>query len=153
MTLLDSIRQHDVAEGTPHGQRVGRRCKRLIGAFDVDPLAHPLFHPHAPAPRTAAERRVAMAMHLLVTSMRNGLEDGSRSPPDVVVARVVAGVVVGERLRTCLDGRYATVGDEAREVLRMVHDVEPAAELWVLVCDRVETVWTCGHNGLGAVGL
>ena len=94
----DAVGQHDVAEGTADRERVGSRRESLVGALDVDLLAHALFHPH-PAPAGAAtERGVPVAVQLVVLGAGDRLDHLARALPHVVVTRVVAGVVVRDLL-------------------------------------------------------
>ena len=90
-------REHDVAEGTTDRERVRRGGERFVGALHVHLLAHPLFHPHAAPAGAAAERRVSVAMQLLVLGAGDRFDDLARALPHVVVTRVVAGVVIRDR--------------------------------------------------------
>ena len=63
------------------------------------------------------------------------------------MATQVTRVVVHEAIleRGVRDIEFAAV-DEVFEQLAVVHNFVVTAELWVLVSERVETVWTLGHN-------
>ena len=100
-----------------------------------------LLHPHARAAGAAAHALGAVARHLDDVDAGERADDLARREVHVVVAAEVAGVVVGDALVERRAGeRQAAVGDELVEQLGVVHDLVVAAELRVLVLQRVEAV-------------
>ena len=100
-----------------------------------------LLHPHPAAARAAAERLAAAVLHLDQLDARDRAEDVARRGDHAVVARQVARVVVGDRLPAARrPERQPAVRDEARQELAVMADRERAAQLAVLVADRVEAV-------------
>src|SRR5438046_10587957 len=86
----------------------------------VDLFADPLFHPHASAPRTAAESAIAALFHLDHSDPRNAIEHVPRFVEDSVVPSQVAGVVVGQELQAVLRGTQAARADGLAQHLAMV---------------------------------
>ena len=96
-----------------------------------------LLHPHVRAAGAAAERPLAVARHLDRLADRG--DELARLVAHVVVAREVAGVVVGDLALSRLRLEPA-VAHELREKLRVVHHLVATAEVRVLVAERVEAV-------------
>ena len=110
-------------------------------------VADRLLHPHARAAGAAAHALGAVARHLDDLDALDRPDDLARGEVHVVVAAEVAGVVVGDPL---LERRpadvEAAVGDQLLEQLAVVHDLVVAAELRVLVEQRVEAVRALGDD-------
>ena len=67
------------------------------------------------------------------------------------MATEVAAVVIGDALfERGLADIELTALDELLEQLRVVHELVVAAQLWVLVLERVEAVWALGDDLLHA---
>src|SRR5206468_8246467 len=99
----------------------------------VDLFADPLFHPHASAPRSAAESAVAALFHLDHSDPWDAIEHVPRLVEDSVVPAQVAGVVVRQELQDVLRRSEAARVDELSQELGMVDDVVPPAEVGILV--------------------
>ena len=130
------------------------------------------------AARAAAHRAVAVARHLDELHVRQGAHELARRLVDAVVASQEARVVVGDlqgcadresavrglrpglvrgvRTRRCSGSgghrREQAVAHQAVEELRVVDDVEGAAQLRVLAGDRVEAV-RAGDDDLLGLGF
>ena len=80
------------------------------------------------------------------------VEEVARGVVDTVVAAEIAGVVIS-------DGSFGGSGseffvhDESFEKLGVVHDLVIAADLFVLVADRVHAVRATRHDELGLDGV
>ena len=109
----------------------------LAHALLVD-RAGALLHPHVGAAGAAAEGPLLAALHL--DRRAHGLDDRTRVGAHVVVPGEVAGVVVGDRLPVPRRGLEAPVAHQRGGELGVVHDLVVAADVRVLVADRVEAV-------------
>src|SRR5690606_26194266 len=110
-------------------------------ALVVDLLADRLLHPHARAAGAAAHALGAVGRGLDDLDAAERADDVARREVHVVVATQVAGVVVDDALLEAGTRQVeATVRDELLEELAVVHDLVVAAELRVLVAERVEAV-------------
>src|SRR5262249_36867981 len=108
----------------------------------------------------AAERLVAMARHLDEARPR-GAQHLARRLDDSISAAQITGVV--ERRRRALGCRHpqATLPDQLRQKLRVVHDVKSrrgrtsasGLQTGVLVLERVEAVRTVGQDALDLVAI
>ena len=149
--------EHAFAEGAAHGQDLFSRCGRkgvldLAEAVVGDALvARFFFLPELGSAGTAAEGVFAVTGEF-GSGVAEDLEKVARGFVDAVVAAEVAGVVVG-------DGRFAWgggeffVGDEGFELLGEVHDLVVAADLFVLVANRVHAMGTAGDDKFGLDGV
>src|SRR5918996_3586255 len=144
--LPHAVVEHDRTERTGDRERVGPGLRRLAGPLLVD-LAGALLHPHVGAAGAAAEGALAAALHL------DRLPDRGHqiawALEHVVVAGEVAGVVVGDRVavRARLE---AAVAHQLGEQLGVVDHLVVAAEVRVLVTERVEAVRAARHDLLHA---
>ena len=106
-----------------------------------------LLHPHAGPAGAAAHALGAVARHLDDLDALDRADDLARREVHVVVAAEVARVVVRDAL---LERRLADVeppvGDQLLEQLGVVDDLVVAAELRVLVEQRVEAVRALGDD-------
>src|SRR5664279_878509 len=147
----DGVRQHHHAEWAGGRDQVRIESERLLGAFDVDPLADLLLDPEAGTTGAAAEAAFLAAVHLLRLQARDGAENLARRCVDLVVPAEVARIVIGDQLVDRLDRREPSLGNQAAEQLRVVHDLEVTAELRVLVGQGVEAV-RAGRDDLQRCG-
>src|SRR5262249_31269571 len=120
--------------------------QRLVRTGLVDPGTDRLLHPHAGAARPAAERRLAVARHLGQPQAGYAAEDLPRRAEDPVVPPEVARVVIGDRGVHLVYRRQPALADEPGQQLRVVYDLVDAAQLWVLVAQRVEAVRAGDHD-------
>ena len=102
-----------------------------------------LLHPHVRAARAAAERLLAGSLHL--DRLPHGRDELARLEAHVVVAGEVTGVVVRDGLHVGLR-RETSLADELGEQLGVVDDLVGAAEVRVLVRERVEAVRAAGDD-------
>src|SRR5581483_7183958 len=145
---FDAILEHRDAEGATGGENVRLRLQRLVDAGLVDALTDLLLHPDAPAATTAAEALVAVALHLRDAVAVEHSKDAARLVVHVIVATDVAGVVIGQlaAIKTFGQGNFI-VGQKFFDEDGMMNNIVVAADLWVLVLDRVEAVWTGRDDG------
>ena len=131
--------------------RRGAGRQRLLGPLVVDLGADRLLHPHARPAGAAAHALGAVARHLDDLDPLDRADDLARREVHVVVAAEVARVVVRDPL---LERRLADVEppvvDQLLEQLGVVDDLVVAAELRVLVEQRVEAVRALGDDLLHA---
>ncbi len=122
-----------------------------LGPLVVDLGADRLLHPHARPAGAAAHALGAVAGHLDDLDALDRADDLARCDVHVVVAAEVARVVVRDALleRRLADVEAAVV-DQLLEQLAVVHDLVVAAELRVLVEQRVEAVRALGDDLLHA---
>src|SRR5205823_13046901 len=103
----------------------------------VDRPSPLLLHPHACAARATAEGPLPVAWHL------HGLADRRNQLPrlraDVVVAREVARAVVGDG-PVARDRLELAFAHQRRQELGVMHYLVAAADVGVLVAQRVEAV-------------
>src|SRR5947209_2145762 len=135
--LAHAVVEHDRAERAGDRQRLGARLRGLAHALLVDRPPSLLLHPHPRPARAAAERALAPPAHLDRAADRR--HELARLLAYVVVPREVARVGVRERP---LAGRRheLALADELGEERGVVHDLVLAAEVRVLVPERVEAV-------------
>jgi len=134
---LHAVVQHHRAERAGHRERLGAGFGGLAHALLVD-RAGALLHPHVGAAGAAAEGPLLAALHL--DRRAHGVDDRARVGAHVVVPGEVAGVVVGDRLPVPRRGLEAPVAHQRGGELGVVHDLVVAADVRVLVADRVEAV-------------
>ena len=124
----------------------GIELERLVGALHVDPLADLLLHPHAGTAGAAAEAAVLAAVHLLRGEALDGVEDLARGRVDLVVPAEEARVVVGDLAVDRRDRGQPPLLHQLAQQLGVVDDLVVAAELRVLLAERVEAVRAGGHD-------
>ena len=152
LTSGDGVRQHRDAERAGRRHDVRIQLERLVDALDVDPLTDLLFHPHPRAAGATAEAAVLATVHFLGLDAWDTGKHLAWRGVDLVVAAEVAGVVVGDlavdRCHRCESARL----DQVAEQLGVVHDLVVAAQLRVLIRQRVEAVWAGRDDLSGALG-
>ena len=138
---LGAVVEHDVAERAGGGDAGGARRQGLLGPLVVDLDARRLLHPHAGAAGAAAHALGAVAGHLDDLDPLDRADDLAGRDVHVVVPTEVARVVVRDALlqRRLADVELAAL-DQRLQQLGVVHDLVVAAELRVLVVQRVEAV-------------
>ena len=118
--------------------------------FDVDARADLLLHPHAPAARAAAHRLLAVAGRTRA-ARRARAGAGSRAGPRTRRCGARGSTARGRsRARSAGRRRMRPSVEQARDELRVVHHLVVAAELRVLVLQRVERVRVAGHDAADA---
>src|SRR5215204_1716584 len=137
-----AVVEHHSAERTGHRQRLGAGLGGLAGALLVDKAAA-LLHPHVRTAGAAAEGALLAALHLDRRSDR--FDDLARVGAHVVVARQVTGVVVGDRAGVA-GGLERSVAHQVGQQLGVMDDLVVAAEVGILVAERVEAVRAAGHD-------
>ena len=146
---LDAVVEHHRAVRAGDGERARAGLGCLADPVLVDrPGA--LLHPHVRAARAAAEGLLAAARHL--HRLADGADELAGRCQHVVVARQVTGVVVGDRQLLVARGGQPALGHQPRQQLGVVDHLVVAAEVAVLVAQRVEAVRAVGddlrHPGL-----
>src|SRR5690625_1907018 len=142
--------EHHAAEGAAGRDDVGTGLFRLAEAVLCHPhLAGLLLLPELRATGAAAEGVVAAALHLDQLAVAAGQDVAGRVVLAVVPAQV-AGVVEGDGL-LARDGRQLARVDELRDQLRVVDHVVLAAQLRVVVEERVEAVRAGGDDAFALV--
>ena len=149
LALPDGVVEHDHAVGAGRPDHVGAGGQGLVGAFQVDPLADPLLHPHAGPAGAAAEAALPAAVHLHRPDPGDGVQDGPGGVVDVVVAAQVAGVVVGDGGLDRALGAEAALVDQPPQQLGVVDDLVVAAQVRVLAGQGVEAVGAGGDHLAG----
>ena len=139
LTLGDRIIEHDRAERARHRDLCCAGADGLVAAILVDARTDLFFHPHARTSGAAAEGLIGVTFHLH-SSCTGGVDQLARRDVDLVVSTQVARVVIRHLLVDARDRGEAAFLDELVEQLRVVHDLEVAAELRVLAAQRVEAV-------------
>ena len=148
---LHAVVHHHVAEGAGHRDPVGAGLDEFLGADIVDLVADVFFHPHAGAAGATAHAFGAAALGLDELDTTERAEHLARRHVHVVVPAEVARVVVHDPLV-----EFGTVEiksplvDEPLKELAVMHDLVVAAELGVLVGERVEAVRALGDDLLHA---
>ena len=145
----DGVAQHDQAVGAAGGDGVRVGAERFVDPLGVDALADPLFHPHPGAARAAAEAAVLAPVHLLGLHAGDLLHDFPRRGEHLVVPAQETRVVIGDLLLHLVDRGDLALRDQPGQELGVVDDLVVAAELGVLVRDRVEAVRAGRDDRLG----
>src|SRR6185369_7249275 len=137
---LDAVRQHGHAERARHGDHLGVRLQRLVGAQEVHALVGILLDPHATAASAAAHAEAVVLVGDLLDLRAALREYLARLVVHLVEAAVVAGVVVrGALAEPARHGEPARRDQLLQQLRRVDHLVLPA-ELREFVLDRVEAV-------------
>ena len=137
--------------GTAGGERVGARVEQLQRALHVHALgAVLLFHEHLRAAGAAAQALGLVPVADLARARRRGSTAGSRAASRRRRCSGRGSSCRGTttlRLHRLLGLELARL-DQAHEEVRVVHDLELAAEVGVLVLQRVEAVRAGRDDGL-----
>ena len=148
---LHAVVDHDVAERACGGDAGGAGGQQLLRPFDVDVLAYVLLHPHTAAAGTTAHPLGPAALRLHNLDAAQAADDTAGRLVDVVVSTQVARVVVDDPLvEACAAHVQLPLVDEPLQELAVVYHLVVAAELWVLVGQRVEAVRALGDDLLHA---
>src|SRR5487761_2176834 len=146
---LDAILEHRNAEGAGRRHRISPSVERLLHARVVDALAGLFLHPDTTAAAATTERAVAAARHLGHALLADDVQYAARLIVDIVPATDEARVMVGE-LAAVEARRQLELASRDQPVneFGVVHHLEVAAQLRVLVLDRVEAVRAGRHHRL-----
>src|ERR671910_1268228 len=144
---LGAVVDHDVAERARSRDAARPGGDELLAALVVDLLAGGLLHPHASAAGAAAHALGAVAAGLDDLDAAEAADHLAGRQVHVVVAAEVAGVVVDDPLvEPGVAHVEPALGNEPLEQLAVVDDLVVAAELRVLVAERVEAVGALGDD-------
>src|SRR6266567_4029821 len=148
-----AVFEHGHAERARHGHAVRPGADGLVQAIVADARTTLFLHERPRAAGATAEASILTSGHLGEPA-RDRVHDLARLVVDLVVATQITRIVVGEAVALqCPWGDLQPARlDELLDELAVVDDCVIAAQLRVLVLERVEAVRAAGHDAFaGAV--